>query len=147
MKWERFWQDNMKGVVMNTYIERLKKNPLKGKVDLMRALLDICRPIVPCYNESGSFLVLGNTGAHYNNKAAGMEGFSRILWGFAPLLAGGIDGLTLEEQEEVNEILNIYIKGIRNGTDPRSDWYWSNVEDYDQKMVEMAALADRKSGG
>lgn len=136
-----FLLDNMKGIVMNTYIERLKKNPLKEKVDLMRALLDICRPIVPCYNESGAFLVLGNTGAHYNNKAAGMEGFSRILWGFAPLLAGGIDGLTLEEQEEVNEILNIYIKGIRNGTNPRSDWYWSEVEDYDQKMVEMAALA------
>lgn len=133
--------DTLKGVIMNTYIERLKKNPLIDRVDLMRALLDICRPIKACYYESGTFLVLGNTGAHYNNKAAGMEGFSRILWGFAPLLAGGIDELKAEEQEEVNEILQIYIKGIKNGTNPSSDGYWSDVQDYDQKMVEMAALA------
>lgn len=126
---------------MNKHIEQLKKNTLKDKVDLMRALLDICRPIMSYYHESGAFLVLGNTGVHYNNKAAGMEGFSRILWGFAPLLAGGIDELSLKEQEEVNEILKIYIKGIKNGTNPSSEWYWEDVLDYDQKMVEMAALA------
>ena len=51
--------------------------------------------------------------------------------GLGPFIAGGGSA----------DLLNTYIKGIKNGTDPESDEFWGELQDLDQKLVEMASLA------
>lgn len=113
---------------------------LKTRDDTARCLLDLIRPLKRHYTESGSALYVGSTGAHYGKKSAGMEGFSRILWGLGSLFARENFRLLPEELEEIQEWKEISRKGILAGTDPQSDGYWGDMFDYDQKMVECAAL-------
>ena len=60
-----------------------------------------------------------------------MEGFSRILWGLAPYLGGGGGCAELE---------NTYLTGLANGTDPDCGEYWGEMRDFDQRIVETAAI-------
>lgn len=71
-----------------------------------------------------------HAGVGYGNRIAGMEGFSRILWGAGP-------GVGLLDEEWLREI----VTGITNGTNPDHPEYWGVIHDWDQRMVEMPALA------
>lgn len=107
-------------------------NPLRGKADLELAFSQLTRPLLPHYSAGGARLDLNGSGAGQPPDVAGMEGFSRIVWGLAPLAAGC--GMVDEE------LLQIVLKGITNGTDPGHGEYWGDVADYDQRLVEMASL-------
>ena len=76
-------------------------------------------------------LHLGDFAAHYGEASAHMEAFSRMLWGLAPLWS----------QEGGEEYLPLFRQGLVCGTDPDHPAYWGAVADYDQKIVEMAAIA------
>ncbi|WP_319520549.1 DUF2264 domain-containing protein [uncultured Martelella sp.] len=80
-------------------------------------------------NDTG--MEIGPTAAAFDADAAQMEGFSRLLWGIVPAVAGGFQVAGLDR------ILN----GIANGTDPESPAYWRQPGDMDQRLVEMAAFA------
>ena len=71
-----------------------------------------------------------HAGVGYGNRIAGMEGFSRILWGAGP-------GVGLLDEDWLREI----VTGITNGTNPEHPEYWGVIHDRDQRMVEMPALA------
>ncbi|MBU3113310.1 DUF2264 domain-containing protein [Clostridium lacusfryxellense] len=109
----------------------ISNNPLKSKSDLALAVKQLCDPLKPFFSENGAFLDLGNTFSRCNEKTAMMEAFARPLWGLAPLLAGGGDW----------DNWDVYLKGIRSGTDPQNDEYWGDIGDCDQKMVELATIA------
>lgn len=123
------------------FVPEIGKNPLKTRQDLAQALLCICRPLKGLYSPGGSMLHVGDTGAHYGEKAARMEGFARVLWGLGPLFAGSVSGLPGEMGRETKEWLEFYRRGLIGGTDPTGGEYWGDVGDYDQKMVEMAPVA------
>lgn len=106
------------------------RNPLKTKKDLRLAFRQLTDPLKPCYSKGMARLRIGNTGASYPAGTAEMEGFSRVLWGLVPLLAGGAEC----------DLWETYVQGIKNGTDPSHEEYWGDVNDYDQRLVEMAAL-------
>lgn len=105
-------------------------NPLKSKKDFQEAVKQLCDPLKKFYSDGGARLYIGNTGSFCTGETAGMEAFSRPLWGLVPLLAGGGE----------SDLIEIYIKGIRNGTDPDNKDYWGEIGDKDQLMVEMAVL-------
>lgn len=115
-------------------------NEIKTRKDLAQLLLDWIRPLKSCYSEGHSMLKVGHTAAHYGEKASRMEGFSRILWGVGPLLATDNEDLSVEQRQEVEEWNRICLDGLIHGTDPGHEEYWGDVCDFDQKMVEMAAL-------
>lgn len=71
---------------------------------------------------------MGDTSAQYSAATAGMEGFSRLLWGLFPLLSGG--GQT--------PLWSDFLTGISHGTDPEHAEYWGDLGDNDQRCVEMA---------
>ena len=123
------------------FIKQLRENPLRTRTDTVKLLLDMIRPLKPYYSPGHAWLHLGDTGAHYGRKAAGMEGFARVLWGLGPLFAGENQGLSEVLSEELEEWHRFYLAGIIHGTDPEHEEYWGNLTDYDQKMVEMASLA------
>ncbi|WP_186580344.1 DUF2264 domain-containing protein [Aquibacillus kalidii] len=108
----------------------IKENKLKTKEDLQLALKQICEPLKSTYSRGRSQFHLGNTSAAYPDEVAQMEGFSRVLWGLAPLLAGGDD----------YDLWDLHLEGIKNGTNPTHEEYWGDIHDYDQRIVEMAAF-------
>ena len=105
---------------------------LYDKKYFIKLLKDIIEPTRRYYSSEGARLNIGHTGAAYEDDTIPMEGFSRILWGLAPLWAGG---------EACRDFQEIYLKGLDSGTDPESCEYWGNFRDYDQKFVEFAAIA------
>ncbi|NMO96583.1 DUF2264 domain-containing protein [Paenibacillus lemnae] len=108
----------------------LADNPLRTREDMAAALKQLLAPLASYYSKGKARLELGSTGAGHQAVLAGMEGFSRVLWGLVPLMAGGED----------HELWDIVLEGIRNGTNPEHEEYWGQIHDYDQRLVEMAAF-------
>jgi hypothetical protein len=115
---------------MNKQWGTICENPLRNKQDLQEAMRQIVDPLKPFYSEGSSRLKLGVTGAGSHSFVTEMEGFSRVLWGIVPLLAGGGD----------HELWDTCLEGIRNGTNAKHEEYWGSVADYDQRLVEMAVF-------
>ncbi len=105
---------------------------IKTRQDMADVMLEIIEPLKKYYSNTKSWLNLGNTSAHYPDKAAWMEGFSRPLWGLGSYWAGG----SVDEEWE-----DIYIKGLISGSNTASKEYWGDCVPYDQKLVEMAAIS------
>ena len=105
-------------------------NPLLSRDDLGRAVLDLFKPLLPYFSESGARVRLSATGAHFDRAAADLEGFARPLWGIVPFAAGGHDF----------PYWDLYRSGLANGADPSHPEYWGEISDRDQRQVELAAV-------
>lgn len=108
----------------------IQKNLLQSRADVAAAVKQLVNPLQPYYSKGRAKLELGSTGTSYSEDVAGLEGFSRVLWGLVPLLSGG----------ESSEIWDLCLQGIKNGTNPSHDEYWGVISDFDQRAVEMAAF-------
>lgn len=104
-----------------------------GKAYYEQMLLQMIKPLKAHFSEGKSRIELGAAAAGYGSRIAGMEGFSRMLWGLVPYLAGGGADKSL---------LPVVREGLINGTNPQSAEYWGNLHDKDQRMVEMAAISN-----
>lgn len=116
---------------MGVIKQPIASNPLRTKADLALAFQQLVKPLVPRYSEGRARLQLTGSGAGYSTDVAEMEGFSRILWGLVPYLAGGGTD---------EPFLQLIVQGIDNGTNPEHSEYWGKVGDYDQRLVEMASM-------
>lgn len=105
---------------------------MKDKRYYEEMLLRMVEPLKKHYSEDCTSLNLGAFAAGYGNRIAGMEGFSRVLWGMASYWAGG---------GKDESLLPVYQKGLCEGTDPKASGYWGDLHNKDQRMVEMAAIS------
>lgn len=80
-------------------------------------LLSMIEPLKERFSPGKARLQLGAETAGYGNRVAGMEGFSRLLWGLVPYWAGGGKDVSL---------LPVYLEGLANGTNPASPEYWGS---------------------
>lgn len=103
---------------------------LDTKQEFSQWMFQILDPLKPLYSNGCARLRLGDSGVTYPKTSIEMEAFSRPLWALVPFWFGG--GTGFEE---------IYQKGLKNGTDPEHPEYWGGFGDYDQRFVEMAAIA------
>lgn len=103
---------------------------LHTKQDFTDWMFQVLNPLKPLYSKGCARLHLGETGVTYPQVSIEMEAFSRPLWALVPHWVGGGEGF-----EE------IYQKGLTNGTNPNHPEYWGGFGDYDQRFVEMAAIA------
>jgi hypothetical protein len=115
---------------MKNFSLPIYNNELKTKKDLQEAFIQLSEPLKPYFSQGCAGLHLGNTSASYADCIASMEGFSRVLWGLAPFTAGGGD----------SDLWETFVQGVKNGTNPNHEEYWGDIKDYDQRLVEMAAL-------
>lgn len=115
---------------------------LRTRDDMAMLLLDWIRPLKEHYSRGGAQLIIGNTSAHYGEGSIRMEGYSRVLWGLGPLFAGDNEGLPEEQRQEIEAWKELTRRGLIHGTDPAHEEYWQDVWDFDQKMVEMAAVVN-----
>lgn len=125
---------------METFTPRLAANPLRTRGDAVTLLLDLIRPLRPLYSADGTGLHVGSTAAHYGERSARVEGWARVLWGLGPLFGGDNSALPAAQQAEIEDWAALYRQGLIHGTDPADAGYWGDIYDYDQKMVETAAL-------
>lgn len=105
---------------------------LHTKQDFQYVLKNLLKPLKPFYSENGAYVKVGTTLAWYDEISSYLEGFARPLWGLVPYWCGGGKESGFEE---------IYIKGIKNGTNPNSAEYWGECKDREQRLVEMTSLA------
>lgn len=115
---------------------------IRTRSDVALLLLDWIRPLKGHYSEGGAQLIIGHTSAHYGETSIRMEGFSRVLWGLAPLFSQRNELLPEEAREEIEDWKILVRDGLIHGTAPGHEEYWLDVWDYDQKMVEMAAIVN-----
>lgn len=102
------------------------------QADYSVALTEIIRPLRDQMIDSEvPGLHLGSSGAVYDQQRADMEALIRPLWGIAPAWKIAPD----------DELRNAYLKKLIKGTDASSPDYWGEIGNYDQYIVEMAALS------
>ncbi|HEY0828794.1 MAG TPA: DUF2264 domain-containing protein [Bacilli bacterium] len=116
--------------MVSQIVHPISLNPLQTRADLIAAIIQLSDPLKPYYTKGCARLIQGGSGAAYSDEVAGFEGFSRLLWGLAPLLSGGTS----------YDNWDTHLEGIKHGTDPEHEEYWGMLHDYDQRMVEMAAI-------
>ncbi|MCX7787436.1 MAG: DUF2264 domain-containing protein [Spirochaetes bacterium] len=102
---------------------------LNTRDDLEKTLLSLLEPLQTHYVPDG--LHLGYSGCSYSPRVARLEAWSRLLWGIAPLLAGGGTYPLLKQHREI----------LIRCTNPESPYYWGTPGNKDQRLVEMAPLA------
>ena len=107
-------------------------NPLKTRQDVVNAALQLISPLTKCLTPGKARLMLGSSGASYDEGVAGMEGFSRVLWALVPMLAG--------KCPEAEPLWEMWREGVIHGTDPMHEEYWGDIGPFDQRMVEMAVM-------
>lgn len=103
---------------------------LETKQDFRDWMLEILNPLKPFYSLGCARLHLGDSGVTYPKDSIEMEAFSRPLWALVPFWMGKGQGFE-----------DIYQNGLEHGSDPEHPEYWGGFSDYDQRFVEMAALA------
>lgn len=119
---------------IDLYNGDIKKNQLKTKEDLRKALFNIIELLIPFLKEQKlGHLHLGTSGSVYGENARECEAFLRPLWGIGPLS-------TLKNEND-SELIQYFFKGLIEGTNPESESYWGKVNDYDQRIVEMASIS------
>ena len=117
----------------------LNLEQLNGKEDFERLLFDILDPLRSRYNDTCTGIERDRVFAHYDAKAADMEAFSRPLWGLVPVWSTHVS--CSDNESLSDEYAGIYRRGLAEGTDPASDGYWGDCRPFDQRFVEMAAIA------
>ncbi len=118
------------------------KREIITRNDVILLLLDWLRPLKEHYSQGAARLMLGDTAAHYSENSACMEGYARVLWGLGPLFSQKNQTLSPTIVCEIDEWKKLVQRGLVNGTNPQHEEYWHDVADFDQKMVEMAAIVN-----
>lgn len=114
----------------------LKKNyhneSITNKDDILRWFESLFNSAWSLKSDTSSGINLGDITPLYGKKTANMESFCRLLWGVFPTISGNN-----KHNLKVSEIFIC----ISEGTDPEHVNYWGDLSDFDQRSVEMAALA------
>lgn len=118
-------------------LRNFSDNPLVTHADFKTASIALLRGLKPYQSAGGARIRLPLvTGTHFDDVAAQLEGYARALWAVGTLLHS--DMITLEEHEE---LIEPYVCGLANGTNPDHIEYWGPVVLRDQRMVEMEIIS------
>ncbi|KAJ9283288.1 CAZyme family GH154 [Paecilomyces variotii] len=110
--------------------QAFSKCPFVTRSDFQDGCVALLDPLVPHFTPGSSRVKIGTSTTRFDEGAAQIEGFARPLWGLGALLAGGY------KYSEAKR----WRQGIINGTDPEHPEFWGEIEDLDQRMVEMCPI-------
>lgn len=74
------------------------------------------------------------------DRTSGMEGFTRMSTAWAAVVAGP-GPTTLTHDGRTIDVLDLLVRGLTDGTDPDGPWYWGDIRDMEQPIVEAAEVA------
>ncbi|KAL9109408.1 MAG: hypothetical protein Q9227_005915 [Pyrenula ochraceoflavens] len=98
--------------------------------DFQEACVALLNPLLSCFTPGSTRVKIGATATRYDEAGAQLEGFTRPMWGLGSLIAGKGDYSGTSK----------WVEGLVNGTDPEHPEYWGDIEDLDQRMVEMCPI-------
>ncbi|KAL2867383.1 glycoside hydrolase family 154 protein [Aspergillus lucknowensis] len=125
-------------------------NPLQSRADLITAATALVHPLHAHFSPAKAFVRLPtSTGAHFDERAAQLEGFARPLWVIASLLHSINRNTDLDSDSRdtarirgrIHALAQPWLTGLANGTDPAHPEYWGSIGNGDQRMVEAEVLA------
>ncbi|KAH9864318.1 hypothetical protein J1614_010252 [Plenodomus biglobosus] len=112
-------------------------NAFQTHDDFKTACLSLLRALKPYQSPGGARIKLPlETGTHFDDVAAQLEGFARPLWAVGTLMHSN-----MLSTAETQELVDPYVRGLANGTDPQHPEYWGPVVLRDQRMVEMEIIS------
>ncbi|KAL3442740.1 hypothetical protein BJX65DRAFT_321142 [Aspergillus insuetus] len=115
-------------------------NSLRTRDDLILAASAIVQPLHQHFSPHKAFIRLpSSTGAHFDERAAQLEGFARPLWVISALLHSAQSDPT--HAAAIRSLAKPWINGIATGTDPNHEEYWGTIANGDQRMVEAEVIA------
>ncbi len=106
-------------------------NLLRTRADVAALLETLLMSAGALRSAGGARVNFGTGAADYPQAVAEMEGFCRLLWGMAPAGAGACVAIDWAAVR----------KGIANGVDPTHAEYWGGLAHFDQRAVELSAIA------
>jgi hypothetical protein len=121
----------------------ISHNALAARSDLAASLDQLMEPLLGRFVNGGAGLHVGNTSAHYDDRAALLEGASRLLWGLGPLAAGSARGGEPGSPAGAasRKALALVLECLKTGSDPASPFFWGVGGSRDQRFVEMASIS------
>lgn len=116
-------------------------NSFRTHADLITASYALLEPLHAYKSPGGARIKIPvETGTHFDETAAQLEGFARSLWVVAPLLA--LEKNTEHKNALQNAHLSTFPEGLIAGTTPDvKNEYWGPIQNTDQRMVEMEILS------
>ncbi|KAF2853082.1 hypothetical protein T440DRAFT_497081 [Plenodomus tracheiphilus IPT5] len=118
-------------------LQGFSDNAFQTHDDFKTACISLLRALRPYQSPGGARIKLPlETGTHFDDVAAQLEGFARPLWAVGTLMHSKI-----LSPDEVKELVDPYVRGLANGTDPSHPEYWGPVVLRDQRMVEMEIIS------
>lgn len=109
-------------------------NAFRTRADLVRGTEALLKPLGQYRSPCGARVKLQpSTYAAFDDVAAQLEGFARPLWVIAGLLSQDVNSCDFDASG--------WLSGIEAGVDPASTEYWGDLNDIDQRMVEMESIA------
>lgn len=115
-------------------VAAITRNPLETRSDLVVLLLTLATPLLGAQSSGGARVCLSGGAAGFDQAAAELEGYARVLWGLAPLLAVEPD------HPQFRSFRQRWVEGLSAGTDKAHADYWGEAGDKDQRFVEMGAI-------
>lgn len=115
---------------MKAFENKMYYNPLKSRGDVLKWTTDLLEPIKDVIYRSDTRFHMSNMSSGAYDDVSEMEGFARIIWALA----------TIRELSPEDEWWQTIREGLCHGTDPSHPDYYGNIEDYDQRIVETAAI-------
>ncbi|MGA1834527.1 DUF2264 domain-containing protein [Rhizobium wenxiniae] len=112
-------------------LKSFDSNPMRSRQDFQQCARDLFEPLVPYLKDQGAAIDFQEGGAHFDMRAASLEGVARPLWAIVPLTAGGGSF----------EHWPLLRQALVEGTSPDAAGFWGYPGDIDQRCVEMAAIA------
>jgi len=106
-------------------------SPLETREQVAQAARALLDPLKSHFSPGRTCVKLGNTATRYDEIGAQVEGYARPLWGLAALLAGGQD----------YEGTDLWVEGLRNGTNPEHPEFWGWMRDLDQRMGNLPSAS------
>ncbi|TLD05418.1 uncharacterized protein PgNI_10015 [Pyricularia grisea] len=119
-------------------------NPWLTRADFLTGTTALLKPLHPFFSPSNARIRLSPaTGTHFDETAAQLEGFARPLWAVGALLlsSSSSDKETADASADLDSLLQPWIIGLANGTDPDHAEYWGAISPTDQRMVEAEIVS------
>ncbi|KAL3461895.1 hypothetical protein BJX64DRAFT_288851 [Aspergillus heterothallicus] len=121
-------------------LQEFSNNPLRTREDLIAAASAVVQPLHQHFSPAKAFIRLpSSTGAHFDERAAQLEGFARPLWVISALLHSAQSDPT--QASAIRALAQPWVDGIATGTDPNHPEYWGAIANGDQRMVEAEVIA------
>lgn len=118
-------------------------NPFRTRDGVVTAIYALLEPLKSYTSKGGARIRLPvSTGTHFDEAAAQLEGYARPLWAVGALLAGSSSsGEDIKNNPRLYELVQPWIYGIANGTDPSHAEFWGYFDNIDQRMVEAEIIS------